>query len=218
VPAGAYAIRISSRGFAPYSRAAVEVREEHLTTLDAQLQVATAQQEITVAEALHVDADPARNASATVLRGRDLDMLSDDPDDLQNDLQTLAGPAAGPNGGEIYVDGFSNGQLPPKSSIREVRVNSNPFSAEFDKLGYGRVEIATKAGTRTLHGPEFAQVDEGSMDARNPYATTKPSFFCATETIIRAPGNSTCPSPEPTHAAITTRGRARRRGLSTTAQ
>ena len=90
-----------------------------------------------------------------VLRSQDLDVLSDDPDDLQNDLMALAGPAAGPDGGQIFVDGFSNGQLPPKSSIREVRVNSNPFSAEFDKLGYGRVEDLYQAGHEQAarHGP-----------------------------------------------------------------
>ena len=30
--------------------------------------------------------------------------------------------------GEIYIDGFTGGQLPPKSSIREIRINQNPFS------------------------------------------------------------------------------------------
>jgi hypothetical protein len=29
---------------------------------------------------------------------------------------------------------------------------SEPFSAEYDKLGYGRIEILTKPGTDSLHG------------------------------------------------------------------
>jgi hypothetical protein len=32
------------------------------------------------------------------------------PDDLADSLQALAGPGAGPNGGQIYIDGFSGGQ------------------------------------------------------------------------------------------------------------
>ena len=104
-------------------------------------------------------------------------MLSDDPDDLENDLMALAGPAAGPNGGQIFVDGFSNGQLPPKDSIREVRINSNPFSAEFDRIGFGRIEILTKPGTDRLHGTLFYETDSGALDARNPFATVKPSFL-----------------------------------------
>ena len=78
--------------------------------------------------------------------------LSDDPDELAHELQALAGPSAGPNGGQIYVDGFTAGQLPPKSAIREIRINQNPFSAEYDKLGYGRIEIFTKPGTDKFHG------------------------------------------------------------------
>jgi len=42
-----------------------------------------------------------------VLRGGDLDASSDDPEDLANELQILAGPAAGPNGGQIFIDDFS---------------------------------------------------------------------------------------------------------------
>ena len=43
-------------------------------------------------------------------------------------------------------------ELPPKSSIREIRINQNPFSAQYDKLGYGRIEIFTKPGTDQYHG------------------------------------------------------------------
>jgi len=94
-----------------------------------------------------VTPDPAANASAVVLRGEDLDALSDDPTNLEADLQALAGPAAGPNGGSIYIDGFTGGQLPSKDSIREVRINQNPFAPEFDKLGFRPIEIFTKPGT-----------------------------------------------------------------------
>ena len=61
-------------------------------------------------------------AFTIVLQGKDLDALSDDPDELQSELEALAGPSAGPNGGQIYIDGFTAGQLPPKASIREIRI------------------------------------------------------------------------------------------------
>ena len=67
----------------------------------------TAKQEVTVADTQQVELDPSKNAGALVLKEEDLDMLSDDPDDLQADLLALAGPAAGPNGGQIFIDGFS---------------------------------------------------------------------------------------------------------------
>jgi hypothetical protein len=115
-------------------------------TLNIILSVATEKQEVTVAENAGptVSTEAANNASAMVLRGTDLNALSDNPDDLLADLQALAGPAAGPSGGQIFIDGFSGGELPPKNAIREIRINQNPFSPEYDKLGFGRIEIFTK--------------------------------------------------------------------------
>ena len=99
-----------------------------------------------------VSVEPDNNATALVIKGEDLASLPDDPDDLADALQALAGPGAGPNGGQIYIDGFSGGQLPPKESIREIRINQNPFSAEYDRLGFGRIEILTKPGSDHIHG------------------------------------------------------------------
>src|SRR5947208_2084944 len=91
------------------------------------------------------------SGAAVELRGpggaRQIAALSDDPDELALQLEALAGPAPGPNGGQMFVDGFTAGNLPPKSSIREVRINANPFSPEFDRPGFSRVEIFTKPGS-----------------------------------------------------------------------
>ena len=89
----------------------------------------------------------------------------------------MAGPAAGPNGGAIYIDGFSGGQLPSKDSIREIRVNQNPFSPEFDKLGFGRIEIFTKPGTDKFHGTAFYNFGDDVWNSRNPYAAQKAPFL-----------------------------------------
>ena len=148
-------------------------------TLNVQMKVASVTQQVTVQENAgpSVTTEPANNATAMVLRGDDLQALSDDPDDLQSDLQALAGPSAGPEGGEIYVDGFSGGQLPSKDSIREVRINQNPFSPEFSKLGYGRIEILTKPGTDQLHGQGFFNFGDDIFNSRNPYAQEKAPFL-----------------------------------------
>ena len=123
-----------------------------------------------------VSTDAANNASAIVLRGSDLDALSDDPNDLADDLQALAGPAAGPNGGAIYIDGFSGGELPPKNTIREIRINQNPFAPEYDKLGLGRIEIFTKPGSDKFHGTFGYNFARDFWNSRNPYATQKAPF------------------------------------------
>jgi hypothetical protein len=102
--------------------------------------------------------------------------LSDDPDQLQDELNALAGPAAA-NGGEIYIDGFTGGQLPPKSSIREIRINQNPFSAEYDKLGYGRIEILTKPGTDKLHGMLLVNGNDSAFNSLNTFVSSEPAYY-----------------------------------------
>src|SRR5207249_8912411 len=111
--------------------------------------------------------EPDNNATALVIKGEDLAALPDDPDDLADALQALAGPGAGPNGGQIYIDGFSGGQLPPKESIREIRINQNPFSAEYDRLGFGRIEILTKPGTDKIRGAIMLTDSDALFNSRN---------------------------------------------------
>src|SRR5215467_6052239 len=87
-----------------------------------QLKVALAAQQVTVEEhAATVTPEPANNASATVLAGNDLEALSDNPDDLINDLIAIAGPGAGSGGASVFIDGFTGGLVPSKEAIREIR-------------------------------------------------------------------------------------------------
>jgi hypothetical protein len=173
---GKYSLTTTSSGFTPYQLTDVEIPAEG-QTLDIQLGILVQKQQITVEDqGTTVDVSSASNASATIIKGKDLEALSDDPDELQGELDALAGPSAGPNGGQIYIDGFTNGQLPPKNSIREIRVNQNPFSAQFDSLGYGRVEVFTKPGMDKFHG-QFMFMDNNSIfDSKSPFAPTLPGY------------------------------------------
>ena len=166
---GNYNLAVTMAGFAP-SEQGVQITAGQVQQLTISLDVATQAQEVTVEEvAPTVDASASNNAGAVVMAGTDLEALSDDPDQLQADLQALAGPSAGPNGGQIFIDGFTGGQLPPKSSIREIRINSNPFSAEFDRMGFGRIEILTRPGTDTLHGRFNVQGNFSGLNTGSPF-------------------------------------------------
>lgn len=174
---GRYTVRAEAPGFAPFETT-VEIAAGKAAEVAVSLTIAAERQEITVqAEAgPQVSTEPSQNAGALVLRGADLDALSDDPDDLAADLQALAGPSAGPNGPQIFVDGFSGARLPPKASIREVRINQNPFSAEYDRLGFGRIEILTRPGTDRFRGQAFFNFGDESLNSRNPFAANRAPF------------------------------------------
>ncbi len=171
LPAGGYVVQATYQGFAQFISATIQLAPGQSKRVDITMAVEVAQQQVVVTDdAPTVSTDAGSNASAIVLKGKDLDALSDDPDELSNELTALAGPSAGPNGGQIYIDGFTGGQLPPKSAIREIRINQNPFSAEFDHIGYGRIEILTKPGTDTLHGRGFVQGNDNAFNTANPFA------------------------------------------------
>lgn len=174
---GTYKVEAIAKGFALFEKDDVEIKALQIAEVNPTLAIQTSQQQVTVnAEAPTLDVNPANNAGAIVLSGKELEALSDDPDELQSDLEALAGPSAGPNGGQMYIDGFTAGQLPPKSAIREIRINSNPFSTEYDKLGYGRIEIFTKPGTDQLHGQAELQGNDSSFNSMNPFAVTEPAY------------------------------------------
>lgn len=172
---GKYTLLVNATGFSAF-----QVRNITVTTagygIKIRLAIATEKQTVEVTDAEAVTTDPNSSVGAIVLKGEDLNVLSDNPDDLQSDLQALAGPSAGPNGGEIFIDGFSGGKLPPKNSIREVRVNMNPFSAEYDRLGFGRIEVFTKPGSDRYRGNAMFGFGDESLNSRNPFAANRAPY------------------------------------------
>jgi hypothetical protein len=177
LPTGTYTVQIRVQGFADFEKAAVVITRGQPQVVDAQLVVFLEKQKVTVkGESAEVSVSPTSTVGALVLKGDDLKALSDNPDDLEQELQALAGPAAGPNGGQIYIDGFTEGRLPPKESIREIRVNQSPFAAEFDRLGFGRIEIFTKPGTDKFHGQTFFEFGDAVLNSRNPFSPTRPPY------------------------------------------
>ena len=56
------------------------------------------------------------------------------------------------------------------------RINQNPYSAEYDRLGFGRIEILTKPGTDKLHGSFFAMGNDKSFNTGNPFTANTPDY------------------------------------------
>lgn len=170
---GIYTVRVAIPNFAIYENNEVEIKAGQRTELTVPLTVEGVQEQVDVDTSNQVSTDPNANLSATVLKGEDLEALPDDPDELEAALQALAGPSAGPNGGQIYIDGFTGGRLPPREAIREIRINQNPFSAEFDRLGFGRIEILTRPGADKFRGSAFMNFNDSRFNSRNPFALNR---------------------------------------------
>src|SRR5260370_16904228 len=177
LPKGKYTVRVIGKGFSVTQKSDVDISSP--IQFDAQLVIEAETQVVNVEdEANRVGTDPTSNGTSLPLPEKELAPPSDNPDELLQELQAMAGPGAGPNGGQIYIDGFTGGNMPPKSSIREVRINSNPFSAEYDRPGFGRIEILTKPGSDKIRGQVFGQFNKEIFNSRSPLlaqSTRRPS-------------------------------------------
>jgi hypothetical protein len=202
LPNGNYRIEASYTGFAMASPVSL-IEHGQDVNLNLVLKVSSVVQRVTVQgdESATISVDSASNVSAVVLSGSKLDSLADDPNDMAADLQALAGPSAGPSGGSVYIDGFSTGEMPPKENIQEIRINQNPFSPEFDKLGLGRIEIITKPGSGNFHGSAFFILGSAIWNSRNPYAAVKAPFL-----LREFGGNLTGPLSHRASYAVNVRG------------
>jgi hypothetical protein len=164
---GRYDIEIAAPGFKTDRKQSVNVTATASLNVQLALEAQTQVVDVQENDTAGVSTSPDSNASATVIGKSELDALSDDPDELAKQLEALAGPGVGPQGGQIYTDGFTSG-VPPKTSIREIRINSNPYSAEYDQPGNGRVEILTKPGGDTYHGQLSVQYNNEHLNTRSP--------------------------------------------------
>src|SRR5207244_3187339 len=62
-------------------------------------------------------------------------------------------------------------------TIREFRVVTNSFSADYGRAMGGIINIATKSGTNELHGSAFEFFRNSKMDARNFFDVGEPPPF-----------------------------------------
>lgn len=177
IAAGTYSVAVTQPGFATHQEAEVTVVSGQTKVVNVTLRVAVVQSQVTVDPGAAVNIDQNSNRSSLVLRGSDLNALSDDPNELAAELSALAGPSAGPSGAQVMVDGFTAGpNLPDRQSIREIVINQNPFSAEWERIGFGNIQILTRPGTGQLHGQGAFSFSDAIFNARNPFADERPSY------------------------------------------
>ena len=175
VPA-AYLISVTYDGFATF-QSTVKLEPNKLRILDIHLAIASQVQQVDVPAETAADTDPANNGDQIVLRGKDIDQLPVDPGQLSDQLNALAG-SSNP---ELEINGFSGGKLPPKDTIREIRINQNPYSAQYDTNPIdGRIQIFTKPGSGQVHGDFYAFGNDDAFNALNPFIKQTPPYHVIT--------------------------------------
>jgi hypothetical protein len=172
---GKYIVQVSAKDFESQTRN-VSITPGQNRRLDLKLGIASRRFEVTVLADSPIFRGAEYSGGTTILRGEALESLPDSPGGLEMMLRALALRTSGPFGPQILVNGFENNPVPLTQSIREVRINDNPFSAEYPKLGLGRIEILTKPGSDNLHGELFFNFNDSSLNTRNPFAGNKAPY------------------------------------------
>lgn len=170
LPPGKYVLKVNASNFAQFESKKIESENKPFVLPDIVLKVNLETQVVTIDTEKSLNTDPGNNANGIVLRETGLNLLPDDPQGLANALQGLSAASGNQLGAQIIVDGFSGGKVPPKKSIKEIRINKNPYSAEFNRPGNGRIEIITKPGMQEFSGGGFFGFNNNILNTRNPFA------------------------------------------------
>lgn len=167
---GTYKLTATADGFTSFSTDVI-LNSAPTALLNIKLQVSITEEVEIKASDIGISAEPDRNISSITLSEEELEALPDDPDELLGTLRNLAGASGD---AALYVDGFSEEErVPSKESIQAVRINNTPFTAEFAESGGSRIEIITKPGSEKLRGSFRLNFNDESLNARNPFATTR---------------------------------------------
>src|SRR5262249_6646184 len=176
IPPGDYRLEVSAPDFQPF-RQNVKVTAT-TAPLSVAMKLSVIAQNVNVSEDAAKVSTDADSSLDTMVRNEELvNQLPSDENELAAYLSQIAGSRGDASGGANFViDGFTGGTIPPKEQIQEVRINNNPYSTEFSGIGFGRVEIITRAGTGTYHGSANFNFRDARLDAQTPFSPTKPAY------------------------------------------
>jgi hypothetical protein len=176
VPPGKYNLTVFAEGFEGAIQQ-LDLTKGGKTSFDVTLKIIISEQLEINSNSDSLSAEPDKNLSAIVITEKELAALPDDPDELLQALREMAGGSGGLEDATVFVDGFrEGGRMPPKESILRIRINTNPFSAEYSEPGVSRIEVVTKPGSDKYHGGFRLNFNDESLNARNAFNLRRPSL------------------------------------------
>ena len=173
---GQYTLQASLEGFKIASNR-LRVSNRAITNQKLVLYIADIKQDVTVNNGgPAVDATAANNVDAIGIDQSMLDKLPVfDQDYIGTVSRFLDAGSLGTGGVTLVVNGMEVSALRVSASaVAQIKVNQDPYSAEYSRPGRGRIEILTKPGGQAYHGELNLIGRDAALDARNAFATVRP--------------------------------------------
>jgi len=173
VSPGSYEVEVQQEGF-KILKSRVKVGPRSSAPLRIVLPLRELHEEVTVTNPQdQLSRDATENADIIRLDRQALDSLPILDNDIVKAVTEMLGPGSG--GAVVTVDGMTVSDVGvPASAIQEVRINQNPYSAEYAAPGKNRIEIITKNGSSDFHGSLETSFRDYRLDARNAFAGNRP--------------------------------------------
>ena len=173
---GSYRLRAAVHGFSSIERT-VRVGNQPVSRVVLRLVLAPLKQEVLVpGEDTRVNTEAAGNLNAVSVERELLGNLPVLGLDYLAALSRFLDPGTpGGAGASLIVDGMEarNIGVTP-SAIQEIRINQNPYTAEYPRWSRRRIEVITKTGTDSYHGTFNFLFRDHHLNARDAFAATRP--------------------------------------------
>src|ERR1700694_5792519 len=173
---GSYSIEVEHEGFAQ-SVTPLQVRGRAPATLTIKLSLPSVVTKVTVVgdEAAQVSTDISENLDTASVDQNLLEKVPVfDQDYVAAMSAFLDAGAIGTSGIQTIVNGVEVTSVTVSASaVQEVRINQNPYSAEYSRPGRGGLEIITKEAASDYHGTFNFIFRDSVLNARDPFALVR---------------------------------------------
>ncbi|MDX6386054.1 MAG: hypothetical protein QOK48_3627, partial [Blastocatellia bacterium] len=176
IAAGTYRLQVSAQGFES-AMLDVTVGSQSPAPLQIVMAIASLRQETTVtSEPAKISTEATDNKDTVTLSEQSLSNLPVFDQDYIGAMSRFLDPGSvGTNGVSLVVNGMEVNSLGVSpSAIKEIKINQDPYSAEYQRPGRGRIEVTTKPGSPEYHGTFNFIFRDAHLNARDPFALTRP--------------------------------------------
>lgn len=171
-----YQLQVTSEGFEP-TTVDVTVGAQPPAPLRIALEIAGVREEATVtSEPSQITTEASDNKDSAALSEQSLSNLPVFDQDYVGTMSGFLDPGSvGTNGVTLIVNGMEVNNLGVSASaIKEIKINQDTYSAEYQRPGRGRIEVITKPGSTDYHGTFNFIFRDAHLNARDPFALSRP--------------------------------------------